>query len=324
MAQKGPGKSYREGISILELADIFPDEASAAAWFEAVIWPNGRHCPRCGSVETIPAAATSGLPYYCQGCQKTFSVRTGTALERSKVTFRKWVFAIYLEMTSLKGVSSMKLHRDIKVTQKTAWFMLHRIREAWKIESASFTGPVETDETYMGGLRKNMPKSTRKQLSGRGSVGKSVVVGMKDRGSKRVRAKVVGDTSASTLQGFVRENTETGAMVYTDEAGGYRGLAGDFGHEAVNHGVGEYVRGMAHTNGIESFWSMLKRAHKGVYHKISAKHLDRYVHEFAGRHNVRELDTIEQMGAAVVGMVGKRLMYRDLTADNGLDSGARS
>ena len=316
MARKGPGKAHREGISIMELADIFPDEATATAWFESVIWPEGRHCPKCGSTETIMASATSGLPYYCQGCHKTFSVRTGTALQRSKVPFRKWVSAIYLEMTSLKGVSSMKLHRDIGVTQKTAWFMLHRIREAWKIGSAAFPGPVEADETHAG--------AASKAMKGRGAVGKSVVVGLKDRGSQSVRAKVVDDTTAQTLQGFVRENTETGAMVYTDEAGGYRGLSGDFGHEAVNHGVGEHVRGMAHTNGIESFWSMLKRAHKGVYHKISAKHLDRHVHEFAGRHNVRELDTIEQMGAAVAGVVGKGLMYQDLIAPNGLDSGARS
>ena len=209
MAQRGSGKSYREGISILELADIFPDEASAAAWFEAVIWPNGRHCLRCGSIETIPASATSGLPYYCQGCHKTFSVRTGTALERSRVPFRKWVFAIYLEMTSLKGVSSMKLHRDIKVTQKTAWFMLHRIREAWKIESASLSGPLEVDEAYFGGKRRNMPKSKRKHLTGRGAVDKTAVVGVKDRGSKHVRAKAIDDTTAQTLQGFVRENTET-------------------------------------------------------------------------------------------------------------------
>ncbi len=324
MIQKGPGKSHREGISIMELADMFPDEASAIAWFEAVVWPNGRYCPRCGSTETFPASATSGLPYYCRGCQKPFSVRIGSALERSKVSFRKWVFAIYLEMTSLKGVSSMKLHRDVKVTQKTAWFMLHRIREAWKSVDMTFAGPVEVDETYVGGKRKNMSKAKRKELTGRGPVGKMAVVGGKDRGTKRVSAKVVRDTTAQTLQGFVRDHTETGTVVYTDDAGAYTGLAPDFGHEAVKHSVGEYVRDQAHTNGIESFWSMLKRGYVGTYHKISAKHLNRYVQEFAGRHNIRELDTIEQMNAAVIGMVGNRLMYRDLIADNGLDSGARS
>ena len=326
MAQKGPGKAHREGISIMELADMFPDEESAVAWFEAVIWPNDRRCPRCGCLQTFPAAATSGLPYYCQGCKKPFSVRIGTALERSKVPLRKWVFAIYLEMTSLKGVSSMKLHRDIKVTQKTAWFMLHRIREAWSSVDATLAGPVEVDETYIGGKRKNMSNTKRKELAdtGRGPAGKTAVVGAKDRETKQIATQVVRDTTAETLQGFVRDHTGEGTMVYTDDAKAYNGLAPEFGHEAVKHSVGEYVRGQAHTNGIESFWSMLKRGYVGTYHKISAKHLDRYVKEFAGRHNVREQDTIDQMGAAVVGMVGQRLMYRDLTAENGLDSGARS
>ena len=151
MAQNGPEKVHREGISLIELAEMFPDEASATKWFEKQIWPNGRHCPRCGCTDTREATETAGLPYPCAGCQKPFSVRIGTTLERSKVPFRKWVFAIYLHMTSLKGVSSMKLHRDLKVTQKTAWFMLHRIREAWATERQElFYGPVEVDETYVG------------------------------------------------------------------------------------------------------------------------------------------------------------------------------
>ena len=149
MTHPASGKSHREGISLIELTEMFPDEASATAWFENMVWPNGmRFYPRCGCTETRKASATSGLPYYCSGCKRALSVRIGTALERSKVPLRKWVFAIYLEMTSLKGVSSMKLHRDLKVTQKTAWFMLHRIQEAWSTESASlFEGPAEVDET---------------------------------------------------------------------------------------------------------------------------------------------------------------------------------
>ena len=138
MVRKGPGKAGCEAISLMELAGMFPDEAAATAWFEAVLWGDRRCCPRCGGLKTKVAAATSGLPYYCSDCQKPFSVRIGTALERSKVTLRQWVFAIYLEMTSIKGVSSMKLHRDIKVTQKTAWFMLHRIREAWISEVSGY------------------------------------------------------------------------------------------------------------------------------------------------------------------------------------------
>ncbi len=323
---KAPGKAHREGITVMELADMFPDEKAATAWFESLIWPNGRHCPRCGNTETTEAAPSKKQPYWCGACRKGFSVRIGTAFERSKVSLRQWVFAIYLEMTSLKGVSSMKLHRDIGVTQKTAWFMLHRIREAWTVESkALFTGPVEADETYVGGARKNMSASKRKAMKGAGpAAGKAIVVGTKDRESNQVVARVVENTEGPTLKGFVRENAEPGAKVFTDESKSYSGLGGDFDHETVNHSVGEYVRGMAHTNGIESFWSMLKRAHKGVYHKLSAKHLDRYVSEFAGRHNVREADTIAQMVAVVTGMVGKRLMYRELIADNGLSSGARS
>ena len=311
-----PGKSHREGITIMALADMFPNEKAATAWFESLVWPDGRHCPRCGGTETSVASKTSGLPYYCPACKRAFSVRIGTALERSKVPLRKWVFAIYLEMTSLKGVSSMKLHRDIGVTQKTAWFMLHRIREAWAAERASvFSGPVEADETYVGGKRKNMSNAKRKAMKGTGpAAGKAVVVGAKDRETKRVSALVIEHTDAPTLQGFVREHAEPGATVFTDESKSYGGLGRDFDHEAVNHSTGEYVRGMAHTNGIESFWAMLKRAHKGVYHQISPKHLQRYVSEFAGRHNVRDKDTIDQMGAVVTGMVGKRLMYRDLIA----------
>ena len=159
-----------------------------------------------------------------------------------------------------------------------------------------------------------MPKSKRQGLKGRGAVGKAAVVGAKDRTTKRVSARVVEHTDATTLQGFVRERTAPGAKVFTDESRAYKGLGNGFGHEAVNHSVGEYVRGMAHTNGIESFWSMLKRAHKGTFHKISPKHLQRYVNEFAGRHNVRDYDTLDQMASVVIGLVGKRLMYRDLTA----------
>ncbi|MXW92056.1 MAG: IS1595 family transposase [Rhodospirillaceae bacterium] len=314
MAQKGPGKAHREGIGLIELTEMFPDEAAATAWFESLVWPEGRHCPRCGCTETHEAAETSGLPYYCSGCKRAFSVRIGTALERSKVPLRKWVFAIYLEMVSLKGVSSMRLHRDLKVTQKTAWFMLHRIREAWADEAAAlFTGPAEVDETFIGGKRKNMPKAKRKQLKGRGGHGKAVVAGVKDRGTNRIVARPVEATDGPTLQGFVREHVEPGAQVFTDDARAYRGMAG-FDHESVNHSVGEYVRKMAHTNGIESFWSLFKRGYHGTFHHLSEKHLARYVREFAGRHNVRNADTVDQMAGVVTGLVGKRLMYRDLIA----------
>ena len=239
-----------------------------------------------------------------------FSVRTRSVLADSKVSLRKWAFAIYICATSLKGVSSMKLHRDLKVTQKTAWFMLHRLREAWQQELDDFQGPVEVDESYFGGKEGN--KHARQKLhTGRGTVGKVAVVGIKDRRTNKVHAKVVADTAKQTLQGFIRQHVETGATVYTDEARSYLGMW-DYQHEAVKHSVGEYVKDMAHTNGIESFWSMLKRAYGGTFHHISPQHLQRYVNEFSGRKGIREMDTMQQMGSIVAGMVGKRLMYQEL------------
>ena len=197
-----------------------------------------------------------------------FSVRTGTAMEGTNLPLRKWAFAVYLFVTSLKGVSSMKLHRDLGVTQKTAWFMLHRLRMAWEGSGfPDFAGPVEVDETYMGGKRRNMSKAKRKTLTGRGTVGKTPVVGAKDRATGHVQAMPAQDVTATMLQRFVLDVAALDATVYTDEAAAYRGMP--FEHEAVNHSVGEYVRGQAHTNGIESFWAMLKRAHKGTFHHLA-------------------------------------------------------
>ena len=308
-----PGKSYREGISLIELATLFPNEQSAIKWFEDVYWPKQRCCGHCGSTQTKEVPNATPMPYWCKDCRNYFSVRTGTTLQNTRLPLRKWAFAAYLYVTNLKGVSSMKLHRDLKVTQKTAWFMLHRLREAWDASGLEqLTGPVEVDETYMGGKRKNMKKSRRKELKGRGPNEMTAVVGMKDRASNKVCAKVVDSTDASTLQGFIAEHANEDAQIYTDDARAYIGLP--FDHQSVKHSIGEYVREQVHTNGIESFWAMLKRAHKGTFHKLSEKHLHRYITEFAGRHNIRESDTIDQMQNVVVNMIGKRLTYQVLIA----------
>ena len=323
MGKKATGKAHREGVTVVELMDMFPTEETATKWFEDVIWQGHRHCGKCGSTRTKDVPHAKPMPYWCTDCRSYFSVRTGTPIARSNVPLRKWAIAIYLCLTSLKSVASMKLARDIGVKQSTAWFMLHRIREAWATDTGGpFDGPVEVDETYFGGKRKNMSKTKRKNLEGRGPTGKTAVVGAKDRDTKAVRAKVIEHTDSEILHGFVAEHAASDATIYTDDAKAYNGLPYD--HESVRHSVGEYVKGMAHTNGIESFWSMLKRAHKGTFHKISPKHLDRYVQEFAGKHNVRDSGTLAQMRNTVARLVGRNLLYRDLIADNGLASGARS
>ncbi|MDE0235572.1 MAG: IS1595 family transposase [bacterium] len=309
---KAPGKSYRQGISVLQVADMFSTEEKAVSWFEFWNWPTGDlSCMRCGSEDAYRVKSGKPMPYRCRKCRKYFSLKTGTVMEDSKLPLRVWGWAIYLELTNLKGVSSMKLHRDLGISQSAAWFVLHRIREAFsQVGPQVFSGPVEVDETYVGGLERNKHAHKKANL-GRGPVGKTAVVGMKDRATNRVVARVVPNTSADTLQGFVEEHRVPNAPVYTDGSTAYDGLPN---RQAVHHSVGEYVSGKAHVNGVESFWSMLKRAHKGVYHRLSPKHLQRYVDEFCGRQNIRELDTLAQMQHVVAGMMGKRLMYCDLTA----------
>ena len=295
---------------MIEIVKKFDNEEKAEAWFIEQRWPDGPVCPECGSANVAPRPSRKPQPFRCRTCRKDFSVTTGTLLHRTHLPLSKWAIAFYLFATNLKGVSSMKLHRDLGITQKTAWYMAHRIRQMMENgDAAKFAGPVEADETYIGGKEGNK-HADKKLRAGRGTVGKAAVAGVKDRETNQVDAAVVGRTDGPTLRQFVHERTEPMATVYTDEAAAYQRL--NRIHESVAHGAGEYVGEQAHTNGMESFWSMLKRRYVGTYHHFSVKHLDRYVTEFEGRHNRRPLDTAEQMGIMARNAAGKQLPYMTL------------
>ena len=318
MACKAPGKHYRKGLTSKEFYRFFPDDAAAEDWFIVQRWPEGVRCPHCGSDNIQRFESHKSMPFRCRkskkrgSCGKSFSVKTDTFMERSNIGYQDWLFAFYLVATNLKGVASMKLSREIKVTQKTAWFMAHRIRKAWAADGGQlFEGPAEVDESYFGGRARNMHRSRQKCLTGRGGVDKVPVVGVKDRATNQVAAEVVEDTTGRTLERVIKRHVLPGTRIYTDEATAYSHLPN---HQSVKHSVGEYVRGSVSTQGVESFWAVLKRAHKGTFHRLSPKHLQRYVDEFVGRHNMRTLDTLQQMAEIAKRMVGSRLRYRDLVA----------
>lgn len=301
--------------SLLAAARYFSDPKTC---FEAMLrakWPDGKiTCPKCGADKVGVIRSRSMLQCKSKDCRKQFSVKVGTIFEDSPLGLDKWFVAVWCIANAKNGVSSCELARTLEVTQKTAWFMLHRVRLAMKTGTfRKLTGEVEVDETFIGGKSRNMHRGKReRKIAGRGAVGKAIVQGLLERGGE-VRTRCVANMDDNTLIHNVRQNVESGSHVFTDALPSYYSLSLGYFHKWVDH-VNRYVAGRVHTNGLENFWSLLKRSLKGTYVAVKPFHLARYCDEQAFRFNQRKLGDGERFNKALTGVVGKRLTYRVLTA----------
>jgi transposase-like protein len=292
---------------------FFSDDLTCIKLIASRRWQDGKAiCPKCES--TNNTFMESRKVWQCKNkeCKKQFSVKVGTIFEDSPIGLDKWLTAVWLITSAKNGISSYEIHRAIGVTQKTAWFMMHRIRLAMQNDSfEKLSGNVEVDETFIGGLAKNMHKHKREEkIQGRGSVGKTAVFGALER-KGRVLAKVIERTDRETLHAEVKNNVEKDSNLFTDEWLSYRGLDSDYIHEVINHSI-EYVKDNVHTNGIENFWALLKRMLKGTYVSVEPFHLSRYLDEQVFRFNERKLNDKERFIGVLKAVSGKRLTYDEL------------
>jgi transposase-like protein len=297
--------------TLFQMMAAFPDEQTAIDHFTAIRWAEGAYCPLCGSTKVYHFS--DKRTHKCGDCRKRFSIKVGTIFEDSKIELRKWMMAVWLITSHKKGIASTTLARDLGVTQKTAWFMLHRLRHAARTQSFNkpLDGEVEVDETYVGGKASNRHKGDPK--NGPGTAGKVAVIGALQRGGSVVAA-VIDKTDTATLDGFVHAVVDPSAtLVSTDEHSGYRHLGRTFNHGVVRHSAGEYSRDGIHSNGIEGYWSLLKRQIVGIHHFVSPKHLNAYVSESAWRFNLREMGEGARVNA-LLGETNGRLRYKELIA----------
>lgn len=309
--------------TITEFHDYFTDERTCYEFLESLRWEEGPVCPHCGSTKkpynVKPRGKFKDIPSYrCseKECDLPFTVRTGSIFQGSRVELKKWFQAAYELSISKKGISSVELADRIGVSQKTGWLLNHKLREMLKETAPELlTGMVESDESYFGGRESNKHKHKRQtKTKGRGTASKTPVFGLLQRGGK-VEAIVVPDTKANTLLPIIRERVDPKALVVTDEFAAYNQLKRTHAHEIVKHSAGEYVNGVAHTNGVEGFWSLLKRGVIGTFHYVSPQHLQRYCDGAAFRWNTRKDNEADRFDLLLTQSVGKRLRYTELTAN---------